>query len=225
MSARILVHSTYDVDGVRRVAIYRRPDGCYDYAVEERCLSEDYELIWSPDFEPSASGVYDTPETALREAARDVTWLQGRTLSTRGKVMCYERREIAIVMPNGSHTKGELLIWEKDPEEVDHVRLTLLVSGEEITQTAEDCFSAFRLIRLELQKIGLVPRCYGASRNVYPSGMSGSMGIGDQAYTLILGQRGQPINIVNIFDDGPDVEPVSVPEQEEYHQAWIRTLA
>jgi hypothetical protein len=76
MPDRVSVHPVYHRSGGYRVAVYRRPDGCYAYAVETRCLFPDaVESVWTADFDHSHSGVYDTPETALREAERDIPWL------------------------------------------------------------------------------------------------------------------------------------------------------
>jgi hypothetical protein len=77
MPDRVSVHPVYHPSGRYRVVVYRRSDGCYAYAVEERCLFPDAdESVWTADFDHSHSGVYDTPETALREAERDILWLK-----------------------------------------------------------------------------------------------------------------------------------------------------
>jgi hypothetical protein len=77
MAERQLVHSVYDREGVHRVAIYRRPNGCFDYVAEVRYLDTvgDVHPSWVPDFEPGSSGIYDSTETAMREAEIDVRWL------------------------------------------------------------------------------------------------------------------------------------------------------
>ena len=77
MAERQLIHSVYDREGVHRVAIYRRPDGCFDYVVEVRYLDtvDDVDPSWMPDFERGSSGIYGSPETAMREAEIDVRWL------------------------------------------------------------------------------------------------------------------------------------------------------
>jgi hypothetical protein len=77
MAERRLIRAIYDGESVHRVAIYRRPDGCFDYAAEVRRLhsAEDVLPSWMPDFEPSSSGIYDSAETAMREAEIDVRWL------------------------------------------------------------------------------------------------------------------------------------------------------
>jgi hypothetical protein len=81
MTERQLIHSVYDREGVHRVAIYRRPDGCFDYVAEVRYLDtvDDADPSWMPDFEPGSSGIYDSPEAAMREAEIDVLWLTEQT--------------------------------------------------------------------------------------------------------------------------------------------------
>jgi hypothetical protein len=79
MVERVSVHPVYHTSGAYRVAVYRRPDGCFAFAVEARCLlPEGDEPVWTADFNDSHSGVYDSPETALREAERDIPWLKGQ---------------------------------------------------------------------------------------------------------------------------------------------------
>jgi hypothetical protein len=77
-------------------------------------------------------------------------------------------------------------------------------------------------IRRELEKDGIRLRCYGASKNVYPSRMSIEMGAGAQAYKMTMGQ--QATDLVSIFASGPDVEPATVDEQRAFFEAWGESL-
>lgn len=90
---------------------------------------------------------------------------------------------------------------------------------------AADYFEAFCAIRLELEKEGLIPFCYGASLNVHPSGMSRSMGSGLQAYRLTLGQKASRADLVDIFAAGPDVIPAFVSSQREHFRAWLAAFS
>ena len=90
-----------------------------------------------------------------------------------------------------------------------------------IEAKAEDFFDALCQIRLKLEKEGLIPFCYGASLNVYPSGMARDMGSGNRAYKLQIGQHASGKNLVGIFDEGPDVIPVFVARQKEYWEEWL----
>jgi hypothetical protein len=135
-----------------------------------------------------------------------------------------ERRPLTLISCDGEVVQGEFLLWDESPEDADRVRLAVTIRGEEIAREADDFFSALCSIRAELGAAGLMPRCYGSSRNVYPSGMSRGMGAGDKAYRLYPGRRGRTSDIVDIFDDGPDVDPVSVQVQESYYREWLQSL-
>ena len=97
--------------------------------------------------------------------------------------------------------------------------LTLNAGELTLTASGPDYFEAFCRIREELDKSGLVPFCYGASRYVWPSGMCRDMGLGRKAYNGRIGQRLTSNDLVGIFETGPDVEPVTVAEQRAYAAA------
>ena len=134
------------------------------------------------------------------------------------------RRPVALISSDGGVVPGEFLLWEESPGDADRVRLAVKFGGEEIARESDDFFSALCFIRAELGAAGLMPRCYGSSRNVYPSGMSRGMGAGDKVYRLYLGKRGRTADVVDIFADGPDVDPVSVQAQEAYYREWLESL-
>lgn len=93
-----------------------------------------------------------------------------------------------------------------------------------IESTATDFFEALCNIRRQLAAEGLLPFCYGASLNVYPSGMSRDMGQGLNAYRLVMGQQAAMTDLVDIFGTGPDVIPASVELQETFFRDWIEKL-
>jgi len=102
-------------------------------------------------------------------------------------------------------------------------RIICRLRGETVVAEAADYFEALtRLRRRALEPLGLIPFCYGASLNVWPSGMSRDMRLGLKAYVV---KPGEPATrIVNIFDDGPDVIPSSVANQEEFAREWMASL-
>ena len=67
--------------------------------------------------------------------------------------------------------------------------------GKSLRAEAFDFFEAFCRIRLELEQEHLLPLCYGASLDVYPSGMSRSMGAGLKAYRMKLQRHVPPPQI------------------------------
>jgi hypothetical protein len=135
-----------------------------------------------------------------------------------------ERRPVTLISSDVRAVPGEFLLWEESPGDADRVRLAVKFGGEEIAREADDFFSALCSIRTGLEAAGLMLRCYGSSRNVHPSGMSRGMGTGERAYRLYPGQRGRASDVVDIFDDGPDVDPVSVQMQEAFYRAWLESL-
>lgn len=136
-----------------------------------------------------------------------------------------EHRPVTLVSSDGAVVPGEFLLWEESPGDADRVRLAVMFDGKLIMREADDFFSALCSLRAELGAADLMPRCYGSSRNVYPSGMSRGMGTGDKAYRLYPGRPGRTVDLVNIFEDGPDVDPVPVQVQEAYYREWLESLA
>ncbi|MCK1736246.1 hypothetical protein IVA79_20405 [Bradyrhizobium sp. 138] len=102
-------------------------------------------------------------------------------------------------------------------------KLTCAYRGKTIEAEARDFFEALCLIRRQLEPEGLIPFCYGASLNVYPSGMARDMGAGLKAYRLTKGAHTRMTDLVEIFDAGPDVIPASVDVQEEFWREWLAT--
>jgi hypothetical protein len=51
-----------------------------------------------------------------------------------------------------------------------------------------------------------------------------SMGSGEQAYRLKLGFPAKIEDLVSIFDCDPKVNPVSVKEQLEFYDKWLKSL-
>lgn len=100
-------------------------------------------------------------------------------------------------------------------------RIILRFEGSELESGDEDFFAAFCRMREQLEKVGLTPLCYGASRNVYPSGMCRDMGDGLVAYRMRIGRHVGEDDLVSIFDSGPDVDPVSVEAQQEFFNRWL----
>src|SRR5262245_20682533 len=80
-----------------------------------------------------------------------------------------------------------------------------------IEENASDYFEALCRVRLRLEEEKLIPFCYVASLNVYPSGMCRDMSSGMTAYRLTIGKRTDPsADRVRTFAEGPDVIPATV---------------
>src|ERR1700722_410388 len=118
---------------------------------------------------------------------------------------------------------GEKLVFSSERVE-GLCRLTCLVRGETIISEERDFFEALLAIRQRsLEPMGVIPFCYGASLNAWPSGMARDMGSGRFVYLMRLGvpNAGPP---VGIFDAGADVAPSLVTAQHEFFQAWVRSI-
>ena len=134
--------------------------------------------------------------------------------------MSLEHYPVQLLSDDGETIDG---VWAFD-DEIEDCCLSLQYSGKKIVITEIDYFEAMCRIREELEKENLRPLSYGASRNVFPSGMSRDMGDATLAYRTTLGLQGKMSDLVFIFATGGDVEPVTVSEQKQFHDEWFKSL-
>ena len=108
-----------------------------------------------------------------------------------------------------------------------HDRCVVAISyrGKILQAEATDYFKALQEVRRLMEADGLIPFCYGASLNVYPSGMSRDMAQGMVAYRTKLGRHAIQEDLVRIFDEGADVIPSFVAQQREFHEEWVQSIA
>jgi hypothetical protein len=106
----------------------------------------------------------------------------------------------------------------------DQCLLVMTYRGRTIEAVADDFFESLIQLRLQLEKDGLIPFCYGASLNVWPSGMSRQMGGGLKAYRLTEGRQARIADLVDIFDEGPDVTASPVIDQRAFADKWLISL-
>jgi hypothetical protein len=99
--------------------------------------------------------------------------------------------------------------------------LKCLYREKEVSATADDFFEALCKVRSALEAEGLLLFCYGASLNVYPSGMARSMASGKVAYKMQAGKHATKADLVSIYAEGSDVIPATVAQQREYFNAWV----
>ncbi len=102
-------------------------------------------------------------------------------------------------------------------------RVVFSYRGKMLEAVASDYFEAFCEIRVQLEGERLIPFCYGASLDVFPSGMSRDMSAGMTAYRLTNGKKPSRTDLVNIFDEGADVIPAYVVRQKEYFDEWLKS--
>ena len=135
--------------------------------------------------------------------------------------MSYDVKDVKLELPRGEIVHAKFLIWQEAPEAPGMIKLSLQFNSREIESTAHDYFSAMCAIRRVLEKEGGLLHCYGASRNVWASGMCRDMGAGMKAYKLRMGSHARISDLVCIFDTGPDISPATVDEQERFNQEWL----
>ncbi|URF03836.1 hypothetical protein [Cupriavidus campinensis] len=102
----------------------------------------------------------------------------------------------------------------------DECGLNCVFRGRAIEALEGDYFDALCEIRKILESENIIPFCYGASLNVYPSAMARQMGEGLRAYRLTMGVPSSQDQLVQIFDQGPDIIPASVSHQEQFYREW-----
>lgn len=134
------------------------------------------------------------------------------------------RHELSLVGQGESHPAA-LLQADSEGEFVDPVcRLELQFNGKQFHASGPDFFEALLCIRRQLEPAGLLVGIYGGSRNVWPSGMSRSMGLGLWAYKMAKGKQALKRDLVDIFATGPDVQPVTIAAQEQFRDEWFASL-
>ena len=132
---------------------------------------------------------------------------------------------VPVALKDGTRVQGKIIAafltenhWSKA------WRLSVSFNDRLIAKESTDCFEALVEIRRELESEGIKLLCYGSCKEVHPSGMSRDMSGGVKAYRLTLGWKPGMNDLVHIFETGPDVIPVSVREQEDFWQAWVKWL-
>lgn len=106
----------------------------------------------------------------------------------------------------------------------DRCSVSISYRGKALQAESTDYFAALQEVRTLMEADGLIPFCYGASLNVYPSGMSRDMAQGMVAYRTTLGKSTTREDLVRIFDEGADVIPSYVAQQHEFHEKWFQSI-
>ena len=128
----------------------------------------------------------------------------------------------AMKRTDGSRARCLLRLSDR-PQNGQECRIEAVMGQRAWTRGAADYFAALVLIRQDLEADGWLLSCYGASRNVYASGMARDMGLGLKAYKMRLGEHVGRDDLVEIFRTGPDVEPATVDEQQAFWKEWLAT--
>lgn len=136
------------------------------------------------------------------------------------------KKSVRIGYLDGHSREGQLLLWDESPSNSDQVKVELMVNDRVYTAESEEgYFAALCMIRKELEVQQMRILCLGSSRSVYPSGMSRSMGSGDKAYRLTMGQPARSADLVCIFDFDESRDSATIAEQEEFFAKWLESLS
>jgi hypothetical protein len=136
-----------------------------------------------------------------------------------------ETIHLPLLGPEGTEEPCSLELYEDEDGEVFRLRLQGAPGlPRELEGAGESLFDALTALRRELEPQGFRLRCAGSAVDVYPSGMSRSMGDGRKAYRLTPGEPGLTKDLVDIFDVSEKDAPATVAEQEAFFQRWVESL-
>ena len=125
-----------------------------------------------------------------------------------------------MIDDSGNRTWGLLTLSDDEPWQI----VIQHTSFSEQSFEAQDLFTALQSIRNYLAMHGWRLLCYGARNDVYPSVMSREFTGGRTAYILLIGQRTQRSDLVDIFDATTDDHIGTVSDQEAYYCAWLESV-
>lgn len=116
---------------------------------------------------------------------------------------------------------GSVTVLEVLPDATYDTSSLTVIRGEFVGRTfvGGDLFDAMIALREELETVGGKLLCAGARRDVWPSGMSRSMGSARKAYVLELGKPG--VILVDIFEPAEPANIGTVKEQSDFRQRWV----
>lgn len=133
-----------------------------------------------------------------------------------------EERKIQIKHSDGAETSALLKIVQAQ----GGVHLTLDDQRlGTIEAVGNGAFEALNNMRLKLEKKGIRLLCAGARKDLFPSGMSRSMGGGRKAYLLKMGEPAKMDSLVDIFDSAPVETVGTVDEQQRFYNDWIDSIS
>jgi hypothetical protein len=102
--------------------------------------------------------------------------------------------------------------------------LRLSCAAGEFSAKGPDYFEALIRLRRDLEAGQVQILVNGASRDVWPSAMARSMGLGSRAYRMRLGHQARTSDLVPIFELSAASEPCSIAEQEQFREQWFASL-
>lgn len=136
-----------------------------------------------------------------------------------------EIQKIRLVDSRGNSHNAVMRRWDESPDNDDQVAVEVAIADKTFRSASErGYFHAFCEIRRQLESLDLMPLCFAACENVYPSPMIEAMGSGEEAYSLTLGRQAKMCDLVKIFDTSSEIMPVSVDQQKQFYERWVESL-
>jgi hypothetical protein len=147
-------------------------------------------------------------------AALNLAWLKRRWGRGAPPSANWERGSVGhSLFVIGGEEDEQISLLRSEHDRIS--RLVCIVRGETNTVFAPDFFEALALVRLHvLEPKGLIPFCYGASLDVWPSDDLREVERGLKARRIRI--DGTASELVDIFDSGPDVIPARFAVQEDH---------
>ncbi len=135
----------------------------------------------------------------------------------------FEIKKLRILI-NGIENTVAFKLFDESEDDPNKVMIEFELNNKQYRFMNDNYFSALIEVRKELENSNMQICCCGSAKNVYPSVMQLSMGTGSIAYKLYLGQKAKMIDTVNIFDYNKELEYVTIKEQKEFYDKWLKSL-
>ena len=129
--------------------------------------------------------------------------------------------DVPLRAPDGERVAAHVV--GGDVEHPQFRRVGMVVRAERLGEkeyVEGDLFWCLIAFRREIEPLGWRVLCNGARRNTWPSGMLGDMSAGTKTFLLVEPRRRGLPEIVEVFDEAPESEVVTVQEQEAYRDAY-----
>jgi hypothetical protein len=125
-----------------------------------------------------------------------------------------------VIIQNQEHARIEAeIILNKNPVSID-----CIVDRESFKTYGTDYFNCLVELRKIFEARNWLLLCNGCRYDVYPSGMSRSMGLGKKAYKMELGKQAKMEDLLNIFDYAELDKISSVEKQKDNFNKWIESV-
>lgn len=138
--------------------------------------------------------------------------------------MFKEEKIIKLILQENKLTEVLIELYEEAPDDEDMVMLKINLEQQERSYIGDSYFETLEKLRQDLEEKNIQIICNGSALNVYPSPMALSMGSGRLAYKLSIGKQALSEDLVDIFDCNETLNFVSILEQRNFYENWLKSL-